>query len=244
MKLVQARKAKGLTQANLVQMSGVSIRSIGEIENGWKQPPSITYMMARNLCEALQMDVAEIEEFQGVERPGDPCPCSCPGVKVPPIDPLEPNLLISCPCPLCGADRTRLQRKWKSHAIPCIKCSNGTNGARKRERRIVMTCPDCKQTRNVPVCRIKTHPTAFCGLPHTTPHRIVNVAQRSYPAPFKKTPGNLRGLPAQQRMIEKVFPSVQHVRIYRSRSEFVLITSYSPPPKLEPNSLKMVSSEG
>ncbi len=101
MKLVEARKAKGLEQTELVQISNVSLRSIGEIENGWKQPPFLTYVMARNLCKALQVGVSEIEEFQGVERPGDPCSCpaGCGGVKIPPKRPngAKPHDLMLVP---------------------------------------------------------------------------------------------------------------------------------------------------
>ena len=89
------------------------------------------------------------------DKAGDPCPCGCSGAMVLPEDSNARSFLISCPCPLCGVDRIRLQRKWRAHGIPCIKCSNRNNGARRMDRRFAMNCPDCERTRRVPVSYVR-----------------------------------------------------------------------------------------
>ncbi len=83
MKLVGARKAKGLTITELHQTSGVDRATIRSIEKG----AAIPYLRTREtLCTALAVTPDNIDEFSAPTRLlrdkqiGEPCPCGCGGV--------------------------------------------------------------------------------------------------------------------------------------------------------------------
>lgn len=60
-KIYETRKAKGLTQEELAELSKVNIRTIQRIENNESEPRGKTLNL---ICDALQMEPSELSTFE------------------------------------------------------------------------------------------------------------------------------------------------------------------------------------
>ena len=68
-KISDLRKAKGLTQEELVDKCNISVRTLQRIEIGEVTPRSYTI---RTILSALDYDLSTISEFEEVDGPGEP----------------------------------------------------------------------------------------------------------------------------------------------------------------------------
>jgi transcriptional regulator with XRE-family HTH domain len=71
MKLSEARRDRLLSQRDLAARSGVSAVTIARIERGLVSPALVTI---RRLCEVLELEAKEIDEFRDAIRSKEPAP--------------------------------------------------------------------------------------------------------------------------------------------------------------------------
>lgn len=68
MKLREARNHKGISQERLSRIINVSLKHYQNIEHGLSVP---TVTIALHICEILDIDPREIEEWKDRREPGD-----------------------------------------------------------------------------------------------------------------------------------------------------------------------------
>ena len=69
-RILEIRKRKGLSQEELAEMAGISLRTLQRIEKGETEPRGYTL---KSICQALGTDVEEVYDYG--KEPAKVCCC-------------------------------------------------------------------------------------------------------------------------------------------------------------------------